>query len=166
MPFMNNKVVWVFSTRSAICVQLFFLMSGILFYFRYAKKIRSGKYCFKIFAQKRISRVYPLFLITTVICYLLYLLLYWKTGGEDAWQGGISIWWFARSLFFCGWTGVPNGPAWYIFILLLVSFLAFPIVKKPSCNVWCHGVCPRDLISSFMDWLKSLSVNRMVLVSA
>ena len=52
-------------------VDMFFIISGILFELNYSGKIACGEYSFIGFMKKRILRIWPLYILTTIITALL-----------------------------------------------------------------------------------------------
>lgn len=61
-------------------VELFFVISGFIMYYAYFAKIHSGSVKFSAFFFKRISKIFPLFWITTAVALVVQQYNYMKYG--------------------------------------------------------------------------------------
>lgn len=62
----NNVIIKALYTHGMWLVELFFLISGVVFWLNYAPKIRQKEYVFKNWIKRRIVRIYPV-MITTLL---------------------------------------------------------------------------------------------------
>ena len=70
-PFPLSPVVKMFSLYGDLAVDLFFLISGFVFYYIYRGKIADSKISAKKFAFNRFSHLYPLVILLLIISYFL-----------------------------------------------------------------------------------------------
>lgn len=121
--------------NSYVFVELFFMISGLLFVIYTIPKIVSGEK-FNHFIIKKVVRLWPLMLITTISFYLLTLLFffvnkaYWGPASLNlvylAYDSFFLHYLFSNALLF-------NAPVWYIIVLMLVyvfAYIATLIYKK------------------------------------
>ena len=131
-PFPNNYFFDYITINSYVFVELFFMISGILFMIAYYNKIISGLK-FKNFIKKRIIRIYPLMIITTIYMFLINIILF--RYNRILWVGGtLSLWNLFSDLIFAGKTmfnaaNTLNGPIWYLNVLMICYMIAFLLVK-------------------------------------
>lgn len=139
-PFHPRSLWYFLSHESHIFVEMYFLISGILFTYAYKGKIQNGL-SLSSFLLGRIKRIYPWAIVTTLYMYFANYLLFQKTG--EVWSCGTLS---RKDLLFdlllagkCIFHGnkTLNAPIWYISILMLVyllSFLLTSIGKKITKN--------------------------------
>lgn len=113
------------------CVELFFLISGFLIYYRYGEKISEGGICFKDFIHKRLRRLYPIFFITTLVTALLIYTSVYVFSGDI---GSNNLYHLLLSFLMLGSSGLEecqtfNTPSWYISVLFLMYILFYFIQK-------------------------------------
>jgi len=117
-PFPNALIIfyklgWVF-------VDFFFCLSGFIFFCYYAEKIGSREVKFKEFVILRLSRLYPLILITLVISSILHYILFINQGKFFIYYNNSYFKFFANLFFLqCGFFKGEfsfNGPAWSLAI--------------------------------------------------
>ena len=152
MPFSDNWPITWLASRSATFVELFFVISGLLFALFHLQKIRTGEYSFQRFFQKRALRLYPMVIVTTLYIYVIQNVLYWGTGETWSVSGTVKLWPALRAMLSCGWpAGGPNGPTWYTSVLLICTLLAFPLAKLYDrfrfafvIPVVIGAICPYD----------------------
>ena len=131
-PFPSNLFLEYVSRASYFFVEMFFMISGLLFMIAYYDKIINGKK-FKDFIKNRIIRIYPLLIITTIFMYIINIILYKHNG--QFWEGGtLSLWYLFSDLVFAGKPifnigNTLNGPIWYLNVLLICYILAFILTK-------------------------------------
>ena len=131
-PFPNNAFLNYVTTNSYVFVEMFFMISGILFMIAYYNKIING-FSFKSFIKNRIIRIYPLLIITTIFMFSINILLY-KVNGKF-WEGGtLSLWNLFSDVVFAGKpflnaSNTLNGPIWYLNVLILCYIVAYILSK-------------------------------------
>lgn len=140
-PFSEGSFLWQYSIRSYVFVELFFILSGILFIYAYQTKIQKGL-SFPKFIWKRYLRIFPLVMFSTIYMYLANLFLSKTTG--TLWScGSLSVKGLLCDMFFAGksiFHGAKtlNAPVWYVNVLMLcycISYLLAYVGKK-----WEHNV--------------------------
>ena len=131
-PLKNNAILYFLSINSYIFVEMFFIISGMLFVKAYMEKIQNGLSFFSFFSN-RIRRIYPLLIITSLYMYIANYILFEKT--NTLWSCGtlelkeliLDIIFAGKSILFMPKT--LNGPIWYIGVLMLCYLLAYFITK-------------------------------------
>lgn len=105
----------------ALYMDAFFILSGFLLYYLYSEKLQklSGK-SLKEFYLKRIKRIYPHYIISTIVICLLTGVIFWAIPIEVLCLQG-----FFPQIF----TKMGNDGSWFISCLLF-SYLLFPILNK------------------------------------
>ncbi len=114
-----------------LAVPLFYLLSGYIFFAAYAQSLGAGRLGSRDFFWLRVSRLYPLHLLTLLVVAGLQALAWHSTGGYFAYGhndwphflmnlGFIQFGWFNPIISF-------NGPSWSLSIeaALYVAFFAF-----------------------------------------
>jgi peptidoglycan/LPS O-acetylase OafA/YrhL len=114
-------------------VDVFWVISGFIFYWRYAKPIFNRRVGPVEFATRRFSRLYPLHIATLTIVALLQG-FYFYLHGQYLIFGGNNVQAFGEQLLFASnwfkWqTYTFNGPIWSISVEILVYFVFFWIVR-------------------------------------
>lgn len=131
-PFAGNPVLWGLSRYSGVFVEMFFIISGILFAWAYKGKIESGQ-GFDAFFGKRVLRIFPLVAVTSVTMYIGNVILYRYNG--TLWSGGtLNIMELLYDILFGGKAvfsapNTLNGPIWYISILMTCYILAYILTR-------------------------------------
>ena len=146
--YLTNQIesgsIWEFLAQYGfIFVEMFFIISGILFSFYYFKKINNGMNL-KDFLINRVIRIYPVLIITTIFMYFANYVLY-STGCRLWSDGTLNIWELLSDMIFAGKSffnagNTLNGPIWYINVLMFCYILAFYLskisIKKKSIIVF------------------------------
>lgn len=112
-------------------VELFFILSGLMFAYAYQDRIESGELPFANFFDKRLKRFMPLTIITTFVMFFLRILLE-KVTGLAFFPGNVSVNELIYSLILCNSTLCRvriNPAAWYIANLLVCYVLAYILSK-------------------------------------
>ena len=129
-PFFG--VLRIFYERGFLGVEYFFLLSGFIFFWLYRVSIEEDRLSFRNFLVKRLSRLYPLHLLTLAMVVLLQQ-IYRSISGDffvypfnDAYHfvlnlGFASSWGLEK-----GWS--YNAPVWSVSVEILLYILFF--VKK------------------------------------
>lgn len=132
-PFFNIlKSIYI---DGGLLVELFFLISGFCLFMFYSERIKNNKLGIKDFLKKRILKLYPLYIITTIVILLLQFLFLKKYGYY--FDSGISLTikdfllnivclgrgWFSNDLY------PYNAPAWFLSVLIF-DYLLFYLVNK------------------------------------
>ena len=119
-------------------VQVFWALSGFVFFALFSRKIHTGELSAKHFAVDRFSRLYPLHLLSLLVVCLLAWLLRCKTGNDGIYPNN-DLYHFVLNLGFIpyvvpnkGWSF--NAPVWSVSLELIayVVFFLFSKFLKPT----------------------------------
>ncbi len=130
----KNILLRVLADYGFLLVELFFIISGYLFFISYYKRIRENKIGFQSFIEKRYLRIIPISAISVVVMFILQHIYYYKF--EHFWifnnndfvnlilqMTGIQYWMNMSE-------GSLNNVTWYISVLLLCYIIYYFITKK------------------------------------
>lgn len=144
-PYNYNTVVWALSHDSVVFVEMYFIISGILFVFAYKDKVMNNV-GFDTFFARRIIRIYPLVVITSIFMYTGNFILY-KYNGTMWSCGTLNILELFYDMLFGGkmafWAGnTLNGSIWYVNTLLICYVLAYILTRlyKKSRSVFLYAL--------------------------
>lgn len=131
-PFENVPFVGYWSIYGLFLTDLFFIISGFLFTLAYKPKIENNEITFKNFIQKRITKLFPLMIISEILMVILELVYYFLN--KQWWLSELNIWNIFISILGIptGWFNmsyIVNMPVWYIGVLLQCYIIAFFIIK-------------------------------------
>lgn len=125
-----------------IFVELFFSISGFCFYKFYSDRIMNGRISAKNFLKKRVFKLWPLYIVTTIVTVLLQILYFNITG--NYFENNFNYQWKYIILNFLGiargwyenYTYPYNAPAWFLSVLILmyVSFFVICYVSGKGKN--------------------------------
>lgn len=145
-----KKVLFLAYDYGKYCVETFFFLSGFVLFLHYSNKVNIS---FDKFLSKRLRRLYPMYLLTTLVTALLIYLSLICTRNFTIWNvengGGsntISQLIIHILLLGSGWmenTQAFNSPLWYICILVICYIIFFFIEKKIKIN---------DRIYAYIVW--------------
>lgn len=118
-------------TDGMVAVDLFFLLSGFIFFWLYADRIASKKINFGKFMVFRISRLYPIHLVTLVLVAILQWIMLRTTGHYFIAQYN-DTYHFVLNLFFMQNWGFEkgasfNGPSWSVSVEVFLYLMFFVI---------------------------------------
>lgn len=139
-PIHNNILLW-WSLYGYVLVELFFMLSGVLFFYAYFERIRGGAYCFNEFFSKRLLRVWPLCATSTLVMYMLQFVYDRFLGGTWSICGTLDVWSLVRNFLFCGnsYGTALNGPLWYVNVLLICYVIAFILTRfYDKCGIYVY----------------------------
>lgn len=114
-----------------VSVDLFFVISGCIFSYYYADLIRNKDLSAYNFFARRVSRLYPLFFLTTLLTASLQYYSFHKNGHGIVYDN-TDLYHLALNLAFVSAWGIEagpsfNGPAWSISVEMLLYILFFII---------------------------------------
>ena len=123
-------------------VQVFWCISGFIFFWKYRDAIAEKAINAKKFFNLRFSRLYPLHFLTLILVALLQSLYFSQNDYYFVWQSN-DAYHFVLQLFFASNWGFEkgasfNGPIWSISIEVLVYFLFFLTLRYISKSFWCN----------------------------
>jgi peptidoglycan/LPS O-acetylase OafA/YrhL len=121
-------------------VDLFFALSGFVFFWLYAAAIREGKARAGKFALLRFSRLYPLFFLTLILALALQTIFHGVTGKYFIFETGDWGRFVANLLVLQQWLPPNtdqyfNGPAWTVSIEAVLYVLFF-LLCRVGLNGW------------------------------
>ncbi|SEM42453.1 Peptidoglycan/LPS O-acetylase OafA/YrhL, contains acyltransferase and SGNH-hydrolase domains [Chitinophaga rupis] len=115
--------------HSMVVVDLFFLLSGFIFFWLYAEKVSSGKISFGKFMWFRITRLYPIHFVSLLLVALLQFLMLRNAGHYFIIQYNDVYHFFLNLLFMQNW-GLEkgpsfNGPSWSASVEVFLYIIFF-----------------------------------------
>jgi len=127
LPFF--EWMFVLYTKGYLAVDLFFSLSGFIFYWLYSKRISEYAITPSKFVLLRFSRLYPLHFATLLIVALSQILLINFRGGSFVYQNN-DIKHFLLNLLFASSWGIDqgfsfNGPIWSVSVEVLLYVIFF-----------------------------------------
>ena len=140
--------------------QAFLLISGMMFYLAYYKKLTSDKMTPCQFIKKRAIRIYPLVIVSVLVSYILSLIARFTYNANENINliDLIKDMFFFGSRLFGGDYGIYNGPIWFLAPLCvsyLISVLIIAVTKKKQSIYWF-------LIPLFITFFTALGSNFVV----
>ena len=120
-------------------VQVFWLISGFIFYRQYANAIINRSIGLSDFVIRRFSRLYPLHFITLLLVALGQAIYFSSHGKTFIYQNHSGVSFVSQLLFASNWfswqTYSFNGPIWSISVEILVYVVFFGIVRTLGSNM-------------------------------
>lgn len=121
------SLFWPFYKYGYLGVDLFFCISGFVFFTIYADQVASGSVSAIRFAILRFSRLYPLHFVTLIAVAVLQSIYYSSQSHFFVYTGNTPTYFLLQLFLASNWfssTGSFNGPIWSVSIevLLYVSF--------------------------------------------
>lgn len=124
-------------------VQVFWMISGFIFFWKYLEKIGHGRVDGWTFFVLRVSRLYPLHLLTFIAVAALQVEYHRMTGRFHVYQANdafhallqlfmASNWGFQRADSF-------NGPIWSVSLEVIAYAVFFPFARLAGAT-WCAGL--------------------------
>lgn len=116
-------------SRGWLAVDLFFMLSGFIFYYLYSQRIADENYSSRHFALLRFSRLYPLHLATLLFVAVVQYGLMHASGKYFVYPGN-DTYHFLLNIFFVSSWGLEraysfNGPIWSVSVEVLLYALFF-----------------------------------------
>ncbi|MGE5514479.1 MAG: acyltransferase family protein [Bacteroidota bacterium] len=128
------SLLWIWYELGGYAVQIFWALSGFIFFWKYAELIRDGGLGGREFFTLRFSRLYPLHFLTLVFVALLQW-GYWDVHGGPYIYLSNDVRHFALNLFMASHWGFQknysfNGPIWSVSIEVLAYAAFFLIARR------------------------------------
>lgn len=124
----------LFYNYGGTAVQIFWCLSGFIFFWKYRQEISSRSIGFRNFYINRLSRLYPLHLTTLVLVLCLQTLYYYNKNYFFVYQNN-DIQHFVYHLFLASnWWGLEignsfNGPVWSVSVEMLVYSIFYLLLR-------------------------------------
>jgi len=119
----------VFYKYGYLAVDLFFIISGLIFSHVYAGLIERREVSFRLFFLRRIARLYPLHFLGLLLFIVFGSFVYFKFGYYPIYQNfdlfhlALNIFFLQKGFFDAGYSF--NGPSWSLSVELFLYFLFF-----------------------------------------
>lgn len=157
-----------FYIHGQVLIDMFFVISGFVFVHVYEQKILESKISAKLFAWKRVARLYPLHLLTLLVAAALHWLYYSHVGQYFVFADN-SLKTFLMNLGLVQFGWIPsqtefsfNGPAWAVSIEI-ISYLAFfvslsffrnlrPLIKYIALVIFGAVIVNSPSLQAFINW--------------
>jgi peptidoglycan/LPS O-acetylase OafA/YrhL len=174
LPF--GRVTWLFVNYGSLAVDIFFCLSGFIFFRLYRVAIETNRVSAREFTVLRFSRLYPLHLVTLLIATVLLEIYRRRYGASFAGLPNDPLHFMLQLFFASDWWPSPkdfNVPIWSVSIEVLLYTLFFIAAKKLVLRVETiaaasligfallvvHGDLGRGVASFFIGGLASYLVN-------
>lgn len=135
-----------FYDKGYLAVQIFWMISGFIFFCKYSAPINSGEVSVYQFFVLRFSRLYPLHFSTLTVVALLQMIYIRTHGTSFIYRNNDAFHFMLQLAFASNWTDkLPmtfNGPIWSVSVEVLIYALFFAVVSflKPSLKL-CLILC-------------------------
>lgn len=122
-------------------VDLFFAVSGFVFFWLYREPVAEGRIGIPQFALQRFSRLYPIYFLTLVIAASLQLLFHHATGNwfifdANDWRHFVTSLILAQNWLPPDESQSFNGPAWAVSIEVLLYIIFFVVARLGLRGPW------------------------------
>ena len=135
-PFYN--VFWPFYERGLLGVQVFWAVSGFIFFWKYKKLLINKSINAKTFFVLRFSRLYPLHILTLVLVALLQYLYHLKTSTYFNYQFYDFYHFFQHIFMVSNWLNSDlsfNGPIWSVSCEVLVYVFFYIYISRYRSDI-------------------------------
>jgi len=127
-------ILWPVYQQGLMAVDLFFCLSGFIFFWLYAQKISKQAVSFKTFGILRFSRLYPLHLVTLLAALVASYAIRRMDGSYFGGPGNNDWYHFILQIFFVsnwGWEkGLSfNGPIWSVSVEVWLYLMFFSLCR-------------------------------------
>jgi len=145
IPFQVELTKW-FYTDGWSLVDLFFILSGLIFAIRYQQVIETHAISFADYMRIRIARLYPVHLLTLFLAFIAQA-IHLKLTGFVPIYGNFNLYHFALNLLFIQKLyfdagGSFNGPSWSVSVeMLLYVVFYFVCYTWRLQSIWACAVC-------------------------
>jgi peptidoglycan/LPS O-acetylase OafA/YrhL len=120
-------------------VDLFFCLSGFIFYWLYSSQIAERRIGLKRFSALRFSRLYPLHLATLLLVAACQFFIHLRTGDYLIYPNNDATHFVTHLFFASNWIGGTasfNGPIWSVSVEILLYALFFFLCAFRLNRVW------------------------------
>jgi peptidoglycan/LPS O-acetylase OafA/YrhL len=175
-----HGLLFILYSKGWIAVDLFFGLSGFIFYWLYSEKIQNKTVSLFEFAVLRFSRLYPLHLFTLCLAAVGQFWFVTTQGAFFAWPSN-DLWHFALNLAFASSWGLEQGysfnvPIWSVSVEILLYALFFVLSRILPVRFWVlavvafigyffelkvYGPIGRGVVSFFLGGLMFLTYDQI-----
>lgn len=127
-PFYDE--LFIFYQYGYFCVELFYMISGFLMCVSFKEKIQNGKITFEKFIIGRLMKLYPLFLLTNVISFILEYWFRIETGNSFCTNPNICNVFVSFIPIYIPNSQPLNDSSWFIAPLLLMYVCFYFVMSK------------------------------------
>lgn len=132
--------LWPLYEYGWLAVDLFFSLSGFVFFFLYAEKVAARNVGAREFFILRVSRLYPLHIVTLLVVAGLQALARYSTGSFLVYPDNDAYHFVLNLLFLSGW-GLERGhsfnaPIWSVSVEVALYFLFFAGARHAFPSRW------------------------------
>jgi peptidoglycan/LPS O-acetylase OafA/YrhL len=131
LPF--GRITWLFVNYGSLAVDIFFCLSGFIFFQLYRVAIETNRVTAREFAALRFSRLYPLHLLTLLVAAVLLATYRRRYGASFASLPNDPLHFMLQFFFASDWWPSPkdfNVPIWSVSIEVLLYTVFFIAAKK------------------------------------
>ncbi|SIO55076.1 Peptidoglycan/LPS O-acetylase OafA/YrhL, contains acyltransferase and SGNH-hydrolase domains [Singulisphaera sp. GP187] len=134
------QLFWPFYNEGGRAVDLFFCLSGFIFFWLYSLKIRRGEVSFRDFFLLRFSRLYPLHFVTLLLVAAGQYVFYLRHRTFFVYPYN-DLYHFFIQLFFASHWGIHRGysfnaPVWSVSIEVMLYFIFFVLCRLGIPRWW------------------------------
>jgi peptidoglycan/LPS O-acetylase OafA/YrhL len=138
-------------------VQVFWLISGFIFVWKYGSVIRAGSMPARRFFWLRVSRLYPLHLVTLFFVAAFQPIHSVLTGTAFVYPSNTPAQFAQQLMMATHWLGHPifsfNGPSWSISAEVAVYALFFALMRRFGASAWLMGsIVALSMIAMACGW--------------
>lgn len=129
-------ILQIINDKAELLVEMFFIISGMMFLLHYYEKLNTSKSPFSSFFKNRIIRIYPLMTIVTLLCFLLVVVSSFVSQQSKINFTDLTVTLLLGSpCVFTGKNSLLNGVTWYISVLILCYLVAcFIVAVTKKCK--------------------------------
>jgi peptidoglycan/LPS O-acetylase OafA/YrhL len=135
-----------FYDNGYLAVQIFWMISGLIFFWKYSTAINSGEISAYRFFVLRFSRLYPLHFATLIVVALLQMVYIWTHGTSFVYRNNDAFHFTLQLAFASNWIDeLPmtfNGPIWSVSVEVLIYAFFFVVASflRPGLKL-CLILC-------------------------
>lgn len=132
-PLPLHQIFALFYERGYFAVQIFWILSGFIFFWKYAAAIYHGNVVWRDFFALRFSRLYPLHAVTLLMVCGLQAVYIATNGSSFVYENNDVLHFFSQIFMASNWfQGQPftfNGPIWSVSAEVVVYMAFFVLVS-------------------------------------
>jgi peptidoglycan/LPS O-acetylase OafA/YrhL len=132
----------VFYTQGWRMVELFFVLSGFVFYHQYHDKVKANEVSASRFFVLRFSRLYPLHFLTLILVAIGQIMAFGATGEYIIYSCNDPARFMLNALFVSEWVPASfrcwsfNGPIWSVSVEVFIYIIFFIFAKNLPDGTW------------------------------